>query len=68
MPPEMMMMVIPSAMMLITAVCRIRLDRFVLVRKYGEAIQSATNRTINVAKGSSPCKRFMQLSPARQAA
>ena len=33
MPPEMMMIVMPSAMMLITAVCRTTLDRFVRRQK-----------------------------------
>ncbi len=32
-PPMMMIMVMPSAMMLITAVCRTTLERFLLVRK-----------------------------------
>ena len=41
MPPEMMISVMPSAMMLITAVWRTTLDRLVLVRKCGDAIASA---------------------------
>ena len=53
MPPEMMISVIPSAMMLITAVCRTTLDRFVLVRKCGDAIASPTKRIARVRNGSS---------------
>ena len=49
----MMIIVIPSAMMLMTAVCRTTLDRLVSVRKCGEAIESATNRTIRLRNGSS---------------
>ena len=52
-PPAMMIIVIPSAMMLITAVCRTTLDRLVSVRKCGDAIESATNRTIRLRNGSS---------------
>ena len=38
MPPAMMTSVMPSAMMLITAVCRTTLERFVSVRKCGDAM------------------------------
>ena len=41
MPPAMMIRVMPSAMMLMTAVCRTTLERLVLVRKCGEAMASA---------------------------
>ena len=51
MPPETMIMVMPSDMMLITAVCRTTLDRLVPVRKLGEPMASPTNRTIRVRKG-----------------
>jgi hypothetical protein len=53
MPPATMISVIPSAMMLITAVWRITLDRLVLVRKWGDAIASEMIRTIRVTNGSS---------------
>ena len=54
MPPAMMIMVMPSDMMLMTAVCRTTLDRFVSVRKCGDAMASATNRTIRLKKRQQP--------------
>ena len=53
MPPEMIIIVIPSAMMLITAVWRTTLERLVFVRKCGEAIARPTKRTARVTNGSS---------------
>ena len=52
MPPEMMIMVIPSDIMFMTAVCRTTLERFVPVRKFGEATASSTNSTMRVINGS----------------
>ena len=63
MPPAMMIMVMPSDMMLITAVCRTTLERLVSVRKCGDAMASATNRTIRLRKGSSRC--IMARPPVR---
>ena len=48
-PPEIMINVIPRAMMLITAVCRATLERLGMVRKYGERTESAMKSTPTLA-------------------
>jgi hypothetical protein len=53
MPPETMTIVMPSAIVLKTAVCRATLARLLAVRKYGDAIESAMNKTIRLTNGSS---------------
>ena len=52
MPPEMMISVMPSAMMLITVVWRMTVERFGPVKKCGDAIANPTNRATSVANGS----------------
>src|SRR6185312_8225868 len=54
-PPAIITNVIPSATILMTAVWRTTLERFVAVRKFGEAMASAMNRMISVKNGSSFC-------------
>ena len=51
MPPETITRVMPSAMMLITAVWRITLEMFVVVKKYGEAIDRITNSAAKLING-----------------
>ena len=60
-PPAMMITVMPSAMMLITAVCRTTLERFVAVRKLGEAMERMMNSAISVKNGSS--RWIIRLAP-----
>ena len=50
-PPETITRVMPSAMMLITAVWRITLEMFVVVRKYGETIDKITNSAAKLING-----------------
>ena len=59
MPPLTITSVMPSAMMLITAVCRATLARFMEVRKWGVAIVSATKRKIRVTNGRSRWRRWI---------
>ena len=61
MPPEMMMAVMPRAMMLMTAVWRTTLERLVAVRKFGEAMQRMMKRAISVKNGSS--RWIIRLAP-----
>ena len=63
MPPAMMISVMPSAMMLMTAVCRTTLERFVLVRKCGEAIARPTNKTVRVRNGKQPLNHVVCSCP-----
>src|SRR5713226_10053608 len=58
MPPATITSVMPSAMMLMTAVCRTTLERFVALRNGGEAIASATNSAIRLKNGSSRCSQW----------
>ena len=68
MPPAMMMAVIPSDMILMTAVCRTTLARLIGVRKCGDAMASATNRTIRLRNGSRRCIIRRPPGRARQSA